>query len=715
LSFQAVRLVVVLAVALPPLGFAASSRAAEAPSESARVAPEKQPAAEPPAAQLVWSDQMVVTATRAELAAGESPVAVTVLDRDAIESGPEYGLIDVVRRLPSLNILRDESTLVATPIDGGTAFRGLGGSAQGRILLLIDGAPINDPFANYLVWSRVPTKAIEHVEVVPGNAGSWGNMALTGTVHLLTRAPSDRSVDAELSLGNYDTRAAALFYADAREDWSGWISGNGLDTGGYHVLAASDRLPLDEPKSKRFDNLNARLDRTISDQAALSVSATMFEEWRRGGTALTRSASTEEALRVSWDRVTTSGASWQLLGYAREVGLEEDESAPNAAGDAELLNQRLDAPSEAVGGSSVWQSAGRSRHALRAGFDAQAISIDATTYFDYDGESFRARQVAAGRQSVVGAFFQDTWRPSERTSVHFGVRFDSIRTFDGRRTTFTETTDASASADATESALHPSLGIAFAASDRLRMRGGFYTGFRAPSPSEQFVDSVGRNRTLSNSALEPERLAGIEAGLDFTPSPRSATRLSTYWIETRDLIERVELGRAGLDGGVVEPCGLLLPRARCRQRRNIGEVRSRGLELDQTLRLDDRWRLQIAGSFVDAHVTAHAADPSLIGNRVVRTPRVGATLELAFDEPRWISVTGRLTYQGERWNNVENTDLLVDRLIFDLVLARDLGPRWQVAVGVQNLFDERDIVNLTDRPEYGTPRLVQVKLRYRTR
>lgn len=717
MSLHAARatLALALALALPPLGFATPSRAADAPLEAPAAASADETPPNPTDEGRVWSEQVVVTATRSELAAGEAPVAVTVLDRAAIEAGPEYGLIDLVRRLPSLSVLRDGSTLIATPIDGGTAFRGLGGSAQARILLLVDGAPVNDPYANYLVWSRVPAEAIERIEVVPGNAGSWGNMALTGTIHLITRAASDRAFDAELKIGNYDTRAAALYYADSHDAWSGWASANGLDTGGYHVRAKAERDPLDEPQSKRFGNFNTKLDRTLSEQSAFGLGVTLFEERRRGGTPLTRSTSSEEALRLSWDRVTTGGASWQLLGYARAVGLQDDEPAPNAAGDAELPNLRLDAPSEALGGSATWLSAGRRRHTLRVGVDAQALSIDAKTYFDHDGEGFRQRRDGEGRQRVGGAFVQDTWRASERATVHLGARFDSIRTYDDRRESPTPATDEASLTDSSESMIHPSLGVAYAANARLRLRGGFYTGFRAASPSELFVNSVGRNLTLSNPGLEPERLSGVEAGLDFTPSPRAATRLTGYWIETSDLIERVELGRAGPDGGVVEPCGQLLPSARCRQRRNIGEVRSRGVELDQTLRLDERWRIHLTGAYVDARVAAHAADPSFVGNRVVRTPRTSATLELAFDEPRWFAVTGRLHYQGQRWNNIENTDLLGERLLFDLVLSRQISARWQVAAGVQNLFDERDIVNVTDRSEYGTPRLVQLTLRYRAR
>lgn len=715
-AFAQAAVILFASLAAVPLG-------AQAPTS-----PELADSAEPPAAGasapspaaegVPWSEQIVVTATRSKLAAGEAPVAATVIGREELESAPEYGLIDLLRRIPSITIFGDRSALISTPIDGGTAFRGVGGTAQARVLLMIDGVPINDPYASHLLWTRVPRGAVERIEVVPGNTGSWGNLALSGVVHLITRGAGDRTLDAEVQLGDHATRAASLFYADARDGWSGWLSGDALDSDGYHVLAPEDRGAIDEPLSKRFSNLNARLDRTFSPRTSLRVTGTLFEEYRRRGTPLTRDTNEEDALSASFDHVLDGGSTWELSAYGRDAWLEEIQPAESADRSTEVPNQRLDAPSEALGASAVWSSAGRGRHTLRAGADGQWLSIDAGTEYAWNGASYQALQRSHGRQDFFGAFVQDSWRASDRTAWTLGARFDRIRTFDGRRTTYAAGTlvEQVSFEENSETTFHPSIAVAFAPSGGLRLRGAAYTGFRAPSPSELFVDAVGRNKSVSNPELEPERLVGVEAGFDYAPSSRLATRLTAFWNESHDLIDRVEIGRAGPAGGVVEPCGLLLPSARCRQRRNIGEVRARGVELTQNLRIDERWRLQLLGALTDSRVTAYDAKPAIVGNRVVRTPREAVALSLMFDDPRWFSAVAHLRYQGERWENIENTDRLEEQFLIDLSVARDLSPRWQLSVGVQNLLDDRYIVNLSGTaPQYGTPRLLHVALRFRWR
>lgn len=665
-----------------------------------------------------WSERIVVTATRSPLAAGETPVAATVIDRAELESAAEYGLIDLLRRVPAITIFGDRSALISTTIDGGTAFRGVGGTAQSRVLLMIDGVPVNDPYASHLLWTRVPRGAVERIEAVPGNTGSWGNLALTGVVQLITRGAGDRTLDAELQLGDRSTRGGSLFHADAGERWSGWLAADALDTDGYHVFAPEDRGDIDEPWSKRFVNLSGRLDRTLSARASLRVNGTRFEELRRMGTALTRDRNKETALSASFDGVRAGGSSWQLTAYGRDTWREELTPAESADRSAETPSQRLDAPTDAFGASAVWSSAGRASHTLLAGGDAQWLALDAGTEYAWIPAGYQGRQRAEGRQEIVGGFVQDAWRMSARTTWNFGARFDRIRTSDGRLTTYAggtrvEQVNRPAS---TETTFNPSLAVAYAASGALRLRAAAYTGFRAPSPAELFVDSVGRNKSVANPELEPEELAGLEAGLDYLPSARAATRVTAYWSESENLIDRVEIGRAGPTGGVVEPCGLLLPSARCRQRRNIGEVRVRGVELTQDVRFDERWRAQLLGTWIDSRITAYAANPALVGNRVVRTPREAVTLSVTFDDPRWLAATARLRYQGARWENVENTDRLEEQFLVDLTLARDLSARWQVAVGLQNLLDDRYVVNVSGTaPQYGTPRLAHLTLRFRSR
>jgi outer membrane receptor protein involved in Fe transport len=688
---------------------AASEAASEAPSAAASAGAEG----------ATWSERIVVTATRADQTADQVPLHARVLDRVELESGPELGLIDVLRRLPSVHLQGDRSTLVASPIDGGIAMRGLGGTAQSRVLVMVDCTPINDPFGSYVSWTRVPQEVVDRIESLPGGVGSWGNLALTGVVNVITRSAEQRAIDLRISTGNHGTREAAASFSDIGRTWAGWVAANGLDTDGYYLFRAEARGPVDVPRRRRYGTLSGRLDRELGVGASLRLTTTFFEENRVMSTPLSRETNIERMLAVSYDQVTRMGSSWRLHLFGRALDLEENSPAQNALRTIELPSQKLDVPAQSVGASAVWFSPGAARHAMRIGVDAHLVTIEATTLFGFDGTRFTGRVITEGEQQVLGAFVQDTWELSERTTVVYGGRLDTIRVRDGRRAQTDLLTGAASTTvaipDDTRTAFNPSLGITHAVSAALRVRGAAYTGFRAGTPNELFIDSVGRNRNLSNPKLAPEKLTGGEVGVDFTPSRALATRVTVFANESRDLIERIDLGRAPPEGGIVEPCGFMAPGGRCRQRRNVGEVRVIGVELEQEARLSPRWRLHLSGALTDSEITRAPGLEQIVGNRVLRTPREAATLALHYRDER-STATARLLYVGDRFHDTANLLPLEEQLYVDLSFSLAFGMRWELLAGVQNLLDERYVVNLSgDFPEYGTPRLVHLGVRFRSR
>ncbi len=270
-----------------------------------------------------WSEQVVVTATRSDRTAGEVPRHITVVTREDLDLAPEYGVGDILLRTPAANVNGDKNTLVAARLDGGVAFRGLGGTVQSRGLVLVDGFPLNDPTGSYLFWTRVPMDDLDRIEVVPGSGGVWGNLALGGTINMITAAPASNAIGATLRVGDHDTQEGSLSYGDLGESWSGSISASALDTDGFDLLPEDEIRPVNVPWRKDFVVLSGKASYSFTASQALHLGGIYFDEDRVLGTPRSTDASDEDAYTASYDLVSGGEDAWQLRAYARDVGLAE--------------------------------------------------------------------------------------------------------------------------------------------------------------------------------------------------------------------------------------------------------------------------------------------------------------------------------------------------------------------------------------------------------
>jgi outer membrane receptor protein involved in Fe transport len=704
------------------LALSATSWGQEAAAADTSAAPGPADAGEPPAdgEEAVddpsWHERIVVTATRSDHRVGDIPLHVTVMQQEEIEHSPEIGLRELFLRVPSINMQSEEGTLQAGVRDGGIAFRGLGGTAQSRSLMLVDGLPVNDPFGGFILFPRIPKDQIERIEVVPGASGAWGNLALSGVVNLITAAPTERTGSVKLKASELDTGEVTVHYTDLGDAWSGWIGGNALDSDGYFALEEPNRAPLDTKLTTSYETFTGKLSRTMSDSAALHLSALSYDEDREQGTPVAAADSREAALSGTVDLTSASGASWQARLFARDLRLEEYESLANGDRTGEILGATLDVPTESLGLGAVWTSAGRGKHSITSGADLYATDVESTADFAPAPAGFTQRIFAEGKQRFAGVFGEDLYTPTDRLRLLFAARFDVLSTLDGRQVDTDLVTGAATEKTLidrnTETTVNPSMGVVYAASDSTRLRSSVYTGFRAPTAAELFVTAPGRNKNNANPRLEPERLVGGEVGVDFTPSPRLMTRVTGYWSEGRDLVERVLIGRGGPGGTVIEPCGFMPPGATCRLRENVAEVQAKGLEIEQSVDLPSFWRLDLFGTLLESEVTDNPASPALVGNTVLRTPDHAGTLSLAYENPRTLYAVARVTYSGDRWNDVDNTELLESHVMVDVSASRPLGAHFTVFAGVTNLFDDEYLVNFSDQgPLLGAPRMAHVGVR----
>lgn len=194
-------------------------------------------AAEPPyGTEATALEVMVVTATRSALSLAEVPAAVTVVDERQIEAKPVSRLGDALDQVPSLYL--QNGAFGASQGTSGTSNLSLRGVDQSKVLILLDGQPIQDASSGKVNW-RIPFMAdIERIEVVPGAFSSlYGSNAIGGVINLITKQPDTREFTLKLSKGWQDLSGedASVYFRDKWDNGLGIVVGAGYQNRDSYV------------------------------------------------------------------------------------------------------------------------------------------------------------------------------------------------------------------------------------------------------------------------------------------------------------------------------------------------------------------------------------------------------------------------------------------------------------------------------------------------
>jgi iron complex outermembrane receptor protein len=190
-------------------------------------------------------DEVVVTATKTRTTLSDSPAAVTVVKDEEIQNKNASRLGDILDQVPSL-YLRG-GALGQSQGTVGTSGMSLRGVDQTRILILIDGQPLQDAGSGKVNW-RVPfVEDIASVEVVPGAFSSlYGSNAIGGVVNIITKQPDKREFSAKVKKGWGDASGedASIYFRDKMDNGFGFVGGLGYQNRDSYVNEFVAKAPV---------------------------------------------------------------------------------------------------------------------------------------------------------------------------------------------------------------------------------------------------------------------------------------------------------------------------------------------------------------------------------------------------------------------------------------------------------------------------------------
>jgi outer membrane receptor protein involved in Fe transport len=592
-------------------------------------------------AQPVYGSTRIASASKYEQDAADAPGLVYVRTGGEIRAQGYRTLAEVLESLPGVHLRHDRAYTYA-----GVRGISLPGDYSSRLLLLIDGVRVNEAIYDSATTGRefpLDIGLIDRVEFVPGPGSAlYGTNAVLGVVNVVTSNPS------QLPGWNTTLEAASLGGRKLALTWGG-------SAGPARILfgAASERI--DGHARLYYPEYGAAAldrDRGRSDKLYLKA---LWEDFR-----FTAEVSDHVKLDPTggfgaiFGRRSLSADRYALgnLVFARPLGGGHEVFARLGLanyryyGYGDYGDEQTPVPSESVSNGSwlsgelryVWS--GWAGHRLLLGSEFQNNFHQSLYSADLEPAPvvYTDLHLSSSRWSL---FATDEWQLAPTLRLNLGVRGD--RRLD-RRSTWT-----------------PRVSALWTPSPAWTFKLQHGSAFREPNVSET---SVAYSYGAAGERLRVESTRANEASALWRPLPGLGLSATGYALDIRDSITLVTLD----DGS--------------EQYRNVGRLRSRGIEFEATQVFDNGLQARASWSLQQG-----------------RDRETGAALS---DAPRSLlkfMVTARGPWAGSRLGvNLlrvgERRTLAQARLSPQVRLNAHLthapaGQPWSLGLGLYNLTDRR--------------------------
>jgi hemoglobin/transferrin/lactoferrin receptor protein len=562
---------VIAAVALSlPSASRAADPPAPAPSHASAFADTTKP--------VRFIDEVVVTGSRYPREYYRSPQALSFVNRTQVREQVAPVTGDVLTTLPAVDLSKD------SPWEERPILRGLGGQ---RVLVMMDGSPINSARGNGPHPSLVDPSQVERIEVVRGPSSvAYGSDALGGAINIITREalPAyERAFAGSATIGGSSIDRARNGYLELMPrlgKMTAFFSGGGRRALDYAVPKPEGYPLPDAPRVPHsgFKDWNglANLRYPISEHMTLKGSYQLyrgtdiglpglhaevpgvflqdfrFPVYDRDAAHLTL----EHEYPNSWFAKSLAKVYWQRE-HRNFYSHEEFATAylgpgqpPSAT--TRITNQDRFLDLTTWGFQTQFTSRKTERYLASAGID---LSRDQT-----GGDNLRHRYYVDGYGTPVTGVANTTTH-----SVPDG-NFDDLAAFaqsefyvapkwtidvGGRVTHYAYKTDSTLRNEATgayfvpltvnETALSGSLGLVYEATKDLHLTANVANGYRQPNAQDLFFNgpaSVGT--VLGNPDLKPEKSISYDLGMRWGPG-NLALAANFFYSTYDDLIDAVQV------------------------------------------------------------------------------------------------------------------------------------------------------------------------------
>jgi iron complex outermembrane receptor protein len=656
---------------------------------------------------VITTGEVVVTGTRIEKTSTEVPGRIDVINAGTIRAIPMITVDDLMQAVPGVMVSRGYGIFSNKAI---VTMRGLGGKEQSRVLVLVDGIPVNKTDGGSVNWNMINPASVERIEVAKGPASSlYGGNAMGGIIQVITKKP-DKPITGEVSLrgGSFATLGGDLYLGGKvltnktkKDRYLYWnVNGFGNYSKGYYTEPNAELRAQDSTLTRAYlkeYNAGGRIGYVINARQSIESEVNYYDDWRGSGTKV-----------VEPTGGFTRHATWQTRArYKAEIGKFK------IAAHAFLQRENYHAMNESYKDymyklydvSSVRSDFGLLLHVtqglwknneLTEGVDIKQGAVNAADVYYTSTDKVNN----AGKMNFYAVYFQDEQKfLKDKLLLEIGLRFDYSQYFDGLFTIEDPSVTTSFLSPFVDDQIEGASWQAFSPKLCLQYRpvSSFKTyisaaqGFRPPILDDMCRSGKIRGGfKIANPQLKPETITSFEWGAGWNWKEKIELDVSAYYSLGKDFMYYVSTGDS-VDLGYTPLTPVFI-------RKNISNVTIWGLEAafryqiipNLSLYVNYAYTHSLVSKYQDNDTTA-AAD--LTGKFLADVPMHSGSAGIRWTNP-WVNLSAGARYVGSMYindkNEFDNTYLFSDKypayVMLDCKIWRSFWKNHiELALDVQNI------------------------------
>jgi outer membrane receptor protein involved in Fe transport len=595
--------------------------------------------------------EIVVTATKTENSIREIPAAVSVISRNEIEDSSATTVDQLLRIVPGVYAARMDPSSPSRISQ--TYVRGLPGNS--RTLVLLDGVPMNSLYDGQVDWSQLTIGNIERVEVVRGaSSGLYGANAMGGVINIISRVPEvGVQNEVRVEYGSMDSKRISATHSRSSEVASLSVSAAHFESDGYDMWRPEYAPPTehrDETGTVK-DNFAIKFMYDVGDTGSLEANLNYMRDeitglYKPGTDDYTPQIREQYIPSISYSTENADTLTSFVL-YGR-FGKQKADTLDRAT--YSIITESGSYTDQSVGFNLQQTRKLGSIHTVTYGADYVDGKIDN----DFSYPTDRSRNTR-GDLEQYGFFIQDEINLTDSWIVNLSGRYDHWKTGGNQTDSGTGAGPSTEYVTRKDSYFSPKAGLLFKYSDQINFRLTAGRAFNLPDMYRLYSTTRrGPFTYWGNPELDPETITSVDLGFDYYFGQEGFFKVTAYRNDAKDFIYTVQRDALNFD------------------KTNIGNVVTKGVELEAKYFITDNIALSASATFNKSTITEHDATPDLVGNKLTNVPSKQANLRIDWSPNNNSKLYAQLNYVGDRYGNDSNTT------VYEKYMVVDVGGKYKI-------------------------------------